>query len=200
MSRISAVIITRNEEINLARCLESLKWVDEIIVVDSHSVDRTRDIAEHYGAKFLLIDWPGFGPAKQHGVDAATNEWVLSIDADEEVSQPLRDEIKEVIDSSEACDGYEMPRKTNFLGRWINHSNWYPDYVLRLFRKSRGGFDNAVVHEKVVVDGSVGRLNSDLLHYSYPSLDTYFEKFNRYTTVGAVEAYKAGRRFGLGSM
>lgn len=200
MTRLSAVIITYNEEQNLARCLESVKFADEIVVVDSHSTDRTCDIAQHYGAKVIFVEWQGFGAAKQAGVDASSGEWILSIDADEEVSDPLKEEIQRVIERHGRHVGYEMPRKTNFLGRWINYSNWYPDHVLRLFRRENGRFNDAVVHEKVVVNGPVGRLKNDLLHYSYPSLDVYFEKFNRYTTVGAVEAYKAGKRAGWPSV
>jgi glycosyltransferase involved in cell wall biosynthesis len=196
MTGLSAVIITHNEEVNLPRCLESVKFADEIVVVDSHSTDRTRDIAQHYGARLVLVEWQGFGAAKQAGVDASNGSWILSIDADEEVPEALREEIRRVVEDDGPQAGYEMPRKTNFLGRWINHSNWYPDYVLRLFRKADGHFNDAVVHEKVVVNGPVGRLRNDLLHYSYPSLDVYFEKFNRYTTIGAVEAYKAGKRSG----
>lgn len=194
MSRISVVIITKNEEQTLPRCLDSVKWADEIIVIDSHSTDRTCEIAARRGAKVFTVDWGGFGPAKQAGVDHADGDWILSIDADEAVSPALEDEIKQLASDHSNVDGYYVPRRTNFLGRWIYHSAWYPDYVLRLFRKSRGHFDDAVVHEKVSLDGSVGRLKGELLHYSVPTLEHYFVKFNRYTSLGAEEAYRQGRK------
>ncbi|MBD3401967.1 glycosyltransferase [candidate division GN15 bacterium] len=196
MSRLSVVIITRNEEANLGRCLESVAFADEVIVVDSDSTDRTEEISVSRGAQFVTIEWAGFGPAKQAGVDRATGEWVLSIDADEAVPADLAEEITRVIADPDSLDGYYLPRRTQFLGRWIGHCGWYPDYVLRLFRRERGRFDGAVVHEKVVVDGRVGRLKHDLLHYSYPTLEEYFVKFNRYTTMGAEQAHAAGKRAG----
>ena len=194
MSRLSVVIITKDEEQNLPRCLDSVTWADEVIVIDSHSTDRTVEIAEARGARVSTVEWQGFGPAKQAGVNLATGEWILSLDADEAVSEQLAEEIKQVIQSDGDYDGYTMPRKTNFLGRWINHCGWYPDRILRLFRKSQGQFDQAYVHERVEVDGRVGKLNADLLHYSYPTLDSYFSKFNRYTTMGAEKAFRQGRR------
>ena len=193
MSRLSAVIITRNEEAVLPRCLKSVSWADEIIMIDSHSTDKTREIAAQLGAKVVVSDWRGFGPAKQEGVNMATGEWVLSIDADEEVSPELRAEIQQVLADGTSMRGFEIPRKTNFLGRWIYHCGWYPDYVLRLFLKTNGRFDEAVVHEKVLVDGPVGKLKSELLHYSFPTLEHYFTKSNRYTTLGAHEALRAGK-------
>ncbi len=196
MKRLSVVVITRNEEANLERCLSSVAFADELIVVDSHSTDGTERIARAYRATFETIDWTGFGPAKQAGVDLAHGEWVLSLDADEALSDSLQSEIKQVIAASNSPDGFYIPRRTSFLGRWIYHCGWYPDYVLRLFRRGKGRFDGAAVHEKVLVDGTVERLQGELLHYSYPDLDNYFVKFNRYTTMGALEAYRAGKRAG----
>ena len=189
MSKLSVVIIAKDEEMNLPRCLESVKWADEIVLIDHHSTDKTATIAHEYGAKVISQDWCGFGPAKQRGVDLADSEWILSIDADEVISPELADEIREVVRCSDNVDGYYIPRRTQFLGRWIYHCGWYPDPVLRLFRKTKGSFTTAVVHEQVVVDGKVGRLKRDLLHYSYPSLDVYLTKFNRYTTLAAREAF-----------
>lgn len=196
MSTISAVIIARNEEHNIGRCLKSLGFVDEIVVVDSESVDSTAEIARSHNAVVVQHLFTGYGEAKQTGVDRATGDWILSIDADEAVSPVLAEEIRSTLSSPAACHGYYLPRCTNFLGRWIRHSNWYPDYVLRLFRRDKGSFDGAVVHEKVVVDGAVGKLRADLLHYSYPSMEEYLRKFDIYTTMGAEEAFKAGRRAG----
>jgi len=191
---LSAVIITKNEEQNIKRCLESVKFADEIIVIDSNSTDKTREIAESQGAKVFTIPWQGFGVAKQEGVKLATGEWILSIDADEEIPADLAKEIESRISSANGVSGFYLKRKTMFLGRWILHSGWYPGYVLRLFQKKDGNFDNAIVHEKVETKGPVGYLNGDLLHYSYPDLETYFSKFNRYTTLGAEEAFHAGKK------
>lgn len=197
MSKLSVVIITLDEEANLPRCLESVKWADEIVLVDSESTDRTLEIAGEYGAVIHRPPWRGFGPAKRAGVAKATGEWILSIDADEEVSLELAREIKEALGNSGDIAGYYIPRRTQFLGRWIYHCGWYPDPVLRLFRKADGDFDEEPVHEKVVLRGKTSRLNHDLLHYSYPTLDSYFEKFNRYTGMAAEQAYREGRKAGV---
>ncbi len=196
MTRLSAVVITKNEESNIRRCLESVKFADEIIVIDSNSTDKTKEIAEKIGAKVFTIPWQGFGPAKQEGVNLSSGEWILSIDADEEVPADLAREIENRISSSNGVSAFYLKRKTLFLGRWILHSGWYPGYVLRLFQKKDGNFDNAIVHEKVETKGRVGNLENDLLHYSYPDLETYFSKFNRYTKLGAEEAFNAGKKAG----
>ncbi len=194
MARLSVIIITCNEEANICRCLKSVEWADEIIVADSRSTDKTAELVRKHGGKLFEIDWPGFGPAKQAALERATGDWVLSIDADEELSPELAGEIKTITQDSSGSYGYYMPRKANFLGRWIYHCGWYPDPVLRLFRRDKGRFDRAVVHEQVLVEGPIGRLSGELLHYSYPDLETYFAKFNRYTTIGAEELARKGVR------
>jgi glycosyltransferase involved in cell wall biosynthesis len=146
MKKISAVIIAKNEESNLPRCLDSIKWVDEIIVVDSGSTDSTEAIAQKAGAKVFNIEWKGFGQAKRFGVSQSSCDWVLSLDADEEIPPTLAEEIKSNLASGTMFDGFMIPRRTLFLGRWIKHCGWYPDYVLRLFDKTKGEFDGAVVH------------------------------------------------------
>lgn len=196
MSRLSVVIIAFNEEANIRRCLESVKWADEIVLVDSASTDQTLEIAGEYGVIVHRPDWRGFGPAKREGVAKANGDWILSIDADEEVTPELAKEIRAAVEAEAGLSGFAMPRRTQFLGRWIYHCGWYPDPVLRLFRKADGNFDEAPVHERVVLKGSVGRLKYDLLHYSYPTLDSYFTKFNRYTTLAAEAAFERGRRAG----
>lgn len=196
MIKLSAVIITKNEEKNIRRCLESVNFADEVIVIDSNSTDNTTDIARVMGAKVFKREWKGFGPAKQEGVNQAAGQWILSIDADEAVSKELADEIMSKIESSNGTSGFYIKRKTKFLGRWILHSGWYPGHVLRLFQKDKAKFDEAVVHEKVETDGRVEYLNGDLLHYSYPDLESYLNKFNRYTTLGAEEALRKGKRAG----
>ncbi len=191
---LSVVIITKNEEDNIRRCLESVSWADEIILIDSESTDNTREIAREYGAKIFSPPWQGYGHAKHFGVEKARGEWILSLDADEVVSPELAEEIRQVVTDSSSPAGYYLNRRTNFLGRWIRYSGWYPDRVLRLFRKEKGNFNEAVVHEKVIVEGQTGLLRGELLHYSYPSLELYLEKFNRYTTLGAEEAFRRGKK------
>lgn len=197
MTKLSVTIITRNEEHNLPRALESVRWADEVIVLDSHSTDRTADIACQFGAKVFQCEWPGFGAAKQAAANYATNDWVLSLDADEAVTPELAQEMQNAITNSDGAVGFYIPRRTNFLGRWIKHCGWYPDYVLRLFRKPFGRFDEAIVHERVLLDGPTGCLHGELLHYSYPNLELYFSKMNRYTSLGAEEAFQQGKRAGM---
>lgn len=200
MPLLSVVVISKNEERNIRRCLESVAFADEIILIDSQSVDNTRNIAEEFGAKIYSPEWNGFGPAKQEGVRRASHNWILSIDADEVVSPELKDEIIKILGAESKFSGYYVPRCTNFIGRWIRHSGWYPDYVLRLFDKTKGNFNDAYVHEKVVVSGETDRLKNDLLHYSYPTMEDYFDKFNYYTTVGAEELYKKGKKASWGKI
>lgn len=197
MKKLSVVIITKNEEKNIRRCLESVKWADEIIVVDSQSEDKTIEIVQEYNAKVYSPEWRGYGPAKQEGVKHATHDWIFSIDADEEVSKPLESEIKSILSQEDLADGYLMPRKTNFMGRWINHSNWYPDHILRLFDKTKGGFNSNRVHEAVEIAGSKNYLQNDLLHYSNPNLDEYLRKFNIYTRMGAEDLLAKNKKAGL---
>ncbi len=194
MMDLSVVVITKNEERNIGRCLESVAWADEIIVVDSGSTDRTREIAVEFGASVFSLPWRGYGCAKRDGVEQARGTWILSIDADEVVPEQLAAEIRQVIHQPNGCPGYNIPRRTNFLGRWIRHCGWYPDPVLRLFRRDCGNFDGSAIHEKVILNGRAGRLSAELLHYSYPSLETYLQKFDRYTTAGAREAFRRGKR------
>jgi len=196
MAQLSAVIITCNEEDNIARCLDSVRFADEIIVVDSGSTDNTVAISKKRGAEVYHKSWEGYGPAKQEAVRRASGEWILSIDADEVVTPELGREIKDIVSGELPYSGYYLKRKTMFMNRWIYHCGWYPDYILRLFRKSAGDFSDSAVHEKVIVGGKKGYLSGELLHYSYRTMEQYFDKFNRYTSLGAEEAYRAGRRAG----
>ncbi len=192
---ISAILITKNEEHNIERCLRSVEWVDEIIVVDSDSTDKTVELARKFNAKVFSPEWRGFGPTKQYALEQAGGDWILSIDADEEVSFTLKNEILQLLDSGPEADGYSIPRKTQFLGRWILHSGWYPDYVLRFFKKSKGHFTSALVHEKIEVDGPTLRLHNPMMHYSYPTLEDYIRKLDQYSSLGAQELFDAGRKF-----
>ncbi|UCC45483.1 MAG: glycosyltransferase family 2 protein [Candidatus Zixiibacteriota bacterium] len=194
MPRLSVVVIARNEEANIRRCLSSASFADELVLYDDRSTDRTQEIATDMGARVFQSDWQGFGQAKREAVARATGEWILSLDADEEVTPQLAEEIRAVLANSSDVAGYYIPRRTEFLGRWIKHCGWYPDRVLRLFRKDKGNFSQAVVHEAVQLAGRTGSLNGEILHYSYPSLDVYFRKMNRYTSLAAREGFEAGRR------
>jgi len=194
MDTISAVIITKDEEVNIGRCLRSLGWVNEIVVVDSGSTDDTRQVATEAGAVVYERGWSGFGPAKAFGVKQAGSRWILSVDADEAVTPELAAEIQQLLKTGTDRHGFDMPRRTNFLGRWIYHCGWYPDRVLRLFLKSHGTFNDAPVHERVVLNGEVGHLKGELLHYSYPTLEHYLTKSNRYTSLGARLAFEKGKR------
>ncbi|HVP37114.1 MAG TPA: glycosyltransferase family 2 protein [Terriglobales bacterium] len=193
MARISAIIIVYNEEKNIQRCLESLSWADEIVVVDSFSQDRTKDIASSFTNKIFDLEWQGFGKQKEFARQKASNDWVLSIDADEVVSEKLREEIKSIINKNNSLDGYYIPRLSNFLGRWIKHSGWFPDRVLRLFRKDRAEFDESPVHEKLILDGKSGFLKNEILHYTDPDISHYLSKLDRYTTLSAQKLLTEGR-------
>jgi glycosyltransferase involved in cell wall biosynthesis len=187
---ISCIIITCNESKNIRRCLESVKWADEIVVVDSNSTDDTKKIASEFTDKIFNLDWGGFGAAKEFAKNQARGEWILSVDADEVVKQELKEEILKVINSADPQDGYFIPRRSNFLGRWMKHGGWYPDLVLRLFKKQKGQFTSRLVHEKVIVDGRTGNLKNDLWHYTDPDLDRYLVKMNRYTSIDALQRLK----------
>jgi len=153
---ISVVIITKNEEANIERCLRSVDWADEIIVLDSGSTDRTVEISQELGARVsVTADWPGFGPQKNRALEQATGDWVLSLDADEWVTPDLREEILNVISGPEGAVGFRVPRLSSFCGRFMRHSGWWPDYVTRLFRRGAAKFSDDVVHERVIAEGKV---------------------------------------------
>jgi len=194
---ISGIIITFNEEKNIAACLESLTWVDEIVVVDGGSTDKTVEICREYTDNiYMHPDWPGFGPQKNRALDYASGDWVFSIDADERVTPPLRKEILEVL-GDPAAIAYEIPRLSWYCGRFIRHSGWRPDYVLRLFKRQAGRFSNDLVHEKVLIEGKVGRLQNDLIHYSFRDLEQVLKVVNNYSTLGAQQKFRMGAKAGL---
>lgn len=196
---LSAILITRNEQANIAECLASVAFARECIVVDSGSTDDTVAIARAMGAHVVQTrDWPGFGPQKNRALAEATQPWVLSIDADERVTPELRDEILAVVNADAAGpQAYEMPRRSSYCGQYMAHSGWYPDRVTRLFRRGAARFSDDVVHERVIVDGAVRRLKSDLLHQSFPDLESVLDKLNRYSTAGAQRMHARGKRASL---
>jgi glycosyltransferase involved in cell wall biosynthesis len=197
--KISAALITRDAGADLERCLASLDFVDEIVVLDQDSRDGTLAICERHGARVEREDtWRGFGPMKAAAVALTRHRWVLSIDADEEVTPELRAAILALPDEPE-CPAYAVNRLSRFLGRWIHHCGWHPEWVVRLFDKERAGFNDRPVHEAVEVQGKPGRLDGLLHHYTYESVEQYVAKLNRYTTLAAEAAVAEGRRASLPS-
>lgn len=183
---LSVVIITFNEENNLARTLESVKWADEIIIVDSGSTDRTLEIATVYKAKVSVEPWKGFAAQKNSAIEKATSDWILSVDADEVVTSDLRDAILRVIAApTNNLNGYWMPRMNYIFGRWMRHGGYWPDRKLRLFRRGKGRLEVRPVHETIQVDGQLGFLPEPLFHEAYPTLTGYIEHMNRYSSLGA---------------
>lgn len=183
MAKLSVVLITYNEEHNVERCLRSVQWADEIIVVDSFSKDRTVDLAKRYTGKILMHEYDGDIAQRQRGFASAEGEWLFYIDADEEVSDRLREEILTTVSSPAAKDGYFVLRKVSALGRWIEHGGWYPDYTFRLFRRDRYIAEPAEVHGGFTVAGEKGTLEGHLFHYTYASIAHYLDKMNGYTSL-----------------
>ncbi len=197
--KISAVIIAGNEESKIADAITSVEWVDEVLVIDSESTDRTREIAENLGARVITRPWPGFSRQKQFGVDNAAHDWVLSLDADERITQELRDEICKIKDLSDdaRADGYRMPRLSTYMGRQIRHSGWYPDWQLRLFDRRKGKWKNVLIHESVemMASAKVENLRSEILHYSVDSPEHHHEMIGkRYAPLAARLMFDRGRR------
>lgn len=198
--RLSAIIITRNESANIADCLRSLDFADEVIVLDNASTDGTADIAKALGAKVAVTeDWPGFGPQKNRVLALARGEWVLSVDADERVPPALRDEILSAMANSSARDVYGFPRLSSYCGQFMKHSGWQPDVVVRLFRRDSARFSDDLVHERLVAVGPIGTLNTPLMHLSFPSFESVLDKVNRYSTAGAAGMARKGRSASLWS-
>lgn len=192
MIPVSVAIITKNEEKNITDALESVREFDDIVIVDSFSSDRTAEICGLYTGRIFQREWQGYARQKQMAVDLAKNEWVLILDADERVTPELREEIRSSVSDS-SCRGFYIPRKSFFLGKWVRHSGWWPDYVLRLFRKDSGRLDDRHVHEKVVLNGKAGRLMNPLIHMAYRSIGEFLYKADRYSTLAAIELKKENR-------
>lgn len=185
--KISAAIITFNEERNIARVVESLRCCDEILVLDSGSNDRTVEIAGKLGARVVEASWHGYAAQKNIAAELAAHDWVLSLDADESLSEALEAEIWQIKKSGPKFDGYTVPRLAQYLGRWILHSGWYPDRKIRLFNRAKAKWVGDFVHESVRVDGAVGHLQSNLLHFTCSSISEHLRTMDRYTTLAAQE-------------
>jgi glycosyltransferase involved in cell wall biosynthesis len=196
---LSVIIITKNEEHDIRDCLQSVAWADEIIVLDSGSMDKTLEIAKEYTSHvYTSPDWQGFGIQKNRALAYATCEWVLSLDADERVSEELRIEIQHAI-SKENNMVYSMPRLSSYCGKFIRHSGWWPDYVARLFKRGHATFSNDLVHERLVFDVTTTKLTSPLLHITYKDLDEVIAKINQYSALGAKNSLEKGKRGSLAS-
>lgn len=191
--KITATIVALNEERNIARAIRSLGCADEIVVVDSGSSDGTREIAAALGARVIEESWRGYAAQKNFAAASATNNWILSLDADEEVTPELAREITALKSTEPKFDGWTMPRLARYLGRWIRHSGWYPDRKVRLYNRDRGAWQGEYVHESVKLNGSIGELNGDLLHYTCDSLSQHVRTLDRYTTLAAQELSASGK-------
>lgn len=192
--RLSVTVITLNEEAHIVPCLESVRFADEIVVVDSGSTDRTMELARNFTDRIFHTHWQGFAGTKNFALEQASGDWVFSLDADERVPDGLHREIISVVKEDGPSAGYKIPRKNYVGGRWIRHLGWYPDHTLRLFRRGQGRFREREVHEEVEVDGPVGLLRTPLEHYSYDNLEQYAARQDRYALLAAREMLKAGRR------
>ena len=187
MAKLSVIVITKNEEDNIRACLGSVAWADEIIVVDSGSDDDTVNISKELGAQVhTTADWPGYGIQKNRALSYATGEWVLSLDADERVTPELRSEIESTVSDPHGHAGFRIPRLSSFCGRHMRHSGWYPDFVTRLFHRGSARFSDDLVHESLIVDGPVGKLQQPIMHETFRDLDELLVKINQYSTAGAL--------------
>jgi glycosyltransferase involved in cell wall biosynthesis len=195
---LSICIICLNEENNIRRCLESSSWADEIVVVDAMSQDKTREIAREYTGKVFQRPWTGYVDQKNFAISRAEGDWILSLDADEEITEKLRDEISAEIRKTDAKDGYWIPRRSYYQGRWIHHSGFYPDRQLRLFKRERGRWTGGRVHERVQIQGALGTLNNDLLHYPYRGvISGQLRTVDSFSNLLAEDMYEKGKRYNV---
>jgi glycosyltransferase involved in cell wall biosynthesis len=193
---LSVIIITKNESRHITRCLESVAWADEIIVLDSGSVDNTVELCQRYTDKVFETDWPGFGIQKQRALTKASGDWVLSLDADEWITAELKKEIEQAITQVQ-CHGFEVPRLSTYCGKEIRHGGWWPDYVMRLFQRKHGHFTEDPVHERIIVTGNTAKLNTPLLHESFVDFEEVLNKINHYSSLGAEKHFQAGKKTSL---
>jgi len=198
--KITATIITLNEERNIARAMESLRCCDQVVVLDSGSVDRTVELAAKLGAAVVEQSWPGYASQKNRAADYAEHDWILSLDADEALSEALEGEIWNLKKHGPAFDAYTVPRLAKYMGRWILHSGWYPDRKVRLYNRHKAKWVGDFVHESVKVEGRVGHLESNLLHFTCDSLSEHLRTMDRYTTLAAEELVARKTRIGLSKL
>lgn len=198
--KITATVITLNEEHNIAKALESLSWADEIVVVDSESTDRTVEIAHRFTERVFTRPWPGYSAQKNFAAGEAANDWIFSLDADEQVSPELADQIKQLKLGVPTPAAFEMPRLTSYLGRWIKYSGWHPDYKVRLYHRKRASWQGDYVHEALKVDGQVERIKGKILHYTVRDASEHHLRMDRYTTLAAMQMASQGKRVSVASL
>jgi glycosyltransferase involved in cell wall biosynthesis len=195
---VSAIVVCFNEEENIGRCLESVQWCDEIVIVDSFSADRTVEICRQFTDIVIQRKWTGYRDQKEFAHSRASKDWVLLVDSDEEVTPALQTEIRQalMLDGAQ-YSAYLVPRLMFYLGRWWKRGGWYPDYDVRLFRRDRAKWGGTEPHEKIIVDGAVRRLQNPLHHFSYRSIDDHIQRINRFTSISSTELRKQGQRWHL---
>lgn len=194
--KVSAIVITKNAEPTLRRCLESLRWVDEIVVFDSGSTDRTAEICREFGASFIVTeDWPGCGPQRNRALDRTRGEWIVALDSDEWLSPELQAEIERMVQAPPSAHvAFATPRRSSFCGRYMRHSGWWPDYVARIFRRGNARFSEDHLHDRLIATGTTGRLDSPIMHEAITNLDQMLTKMNLYSTSSATIFHREGRR------
>ncbi len=197
MPRLSVILITYNEERNIERCLHSVRWADEIIVVDSFSTDRTLELAKKYTENIIQHSYDGDIRQRERGFEISTGDWLFYIDADEEMSPELAEEIRTTIVSDKTSEGYNVPRKIKVFDKWIFHGGWYPDHTFRLFKKGKYRAEHAEVHGGFTVDGVKGTLQNPLYHYTYNTIEDYFNKMNPYTSLAVSNKLKDNPNIGV---
>jgi (heptosyl)LPS beta-1,4-glucosyltransferase len=194
MNKISVIVITKDEEKNISNCLKSVEWADEIIVVDSESSDKTIELAKKFTEKIFIRTWEGYVPQKKYALGLASNDWVLSLDADERITEALKNEILNL--SLDNVSGYKIRRKNFLLKKEITSCGWEKDYQLRLLKKDKTSFSDRLVHEKFIVEGEVKTLSNPMIHYTFSSFTDYFNKINYYTSLKAQELFKKKKKIG----
>lgn len=197
MPTLGIALITKNAAAQLDACLAAVAWADKIIVLDSGSTDTTLDIAAKYGAQIHVTpDWPGFGTQKNRCIDLVDTDWILALDADEVLTPELTAEIRAAL-ANPQTDVYALPRLSNYCGRWMYHSGWYPDFVPRLFKRGSARYSEDLVHERLIFQGELSRFKHHLLHYSFDDLSQVLAKVNSYSSAGAQQRLQRGERSGL---
>jgi glycosyltransferase involved in cell wall biosynthesis len=196
MQRLSIIIVAKNEAQNIADCVRSAAFADEVIVLDSGSTDDTPRLAEEAGARVVRTDWPGYGPQNNRGIDLCTGDWFFSLDADERITPELAREIRSAMAQRDA-DGFRVPRISMFAGRFMRHGGWRPDYTRRLARRGKARFTDHYLHANLQVEGRIGTLRESIVHYSFRSMESVLEKLNRYSSAGARDMHERHRRGSL---
>ena len=196
MKGLTVIVITYNEEENIRACLESVKWADEIVILDSYSNDNTVKICKEYTEKIFFNEWLGFGKQKNLCIEKANFDWILNLDADERIASEMKEEIINVLNQENIYDGYYIAIKNFFDKKWIRYGGWYPDYNLRLFKKDKGRFKEREVHEKVSLNGKTGYLKNPLEHHTYKNISDFLKRMNKYSTLSAEELYKNHKKVG----